>query len=522
MKTIATDFDEPAFFQRALRIRIAAPAAEFGGGQRGSHQFDRYKIGLAGDALPKSNHDGEVDLPDARTDPPALLDKMSAFAKILGLCGRRYWIVAPGVAVSLFLHSAQAQNARPLEDRFLLGVGTHQGLGGVVSKRGYAPAVNIKQIKELGLTAFRDDFPWSDFELPGRPPGFTALLGRLETQIKSGVARPVLILAFGHHLVPNSNPPTTDEARQRFANYATAAAQSVSAQRPIFELWNEWNIAARQNPAFSAENYLALAKVTQPAVKRVLPNAPFIVGAIGDDPGWRWTQSILQLGVLKFADGISVHLYNFCMAPAKRSAAEVIERLDSFHRLVAQASGNPDFPIYVTETGWPTATAKCGVNEQTEADNMAQLILWASTASSWLKGFWLYELKDSGTNPSELEDNFGLFRFDNSPKPAACAVRDAWAFIRSSLGADRTRLSKDVVLVKSVTATGGKAAVWSEDPARRYEVRLKSDLPNVTFQHPCDGSSRPASGAWMAVSSTPLLITADGNAAPDLEMRPVR
>lgn len=454
-----------------------------------------------------------------------MLAKTSMITKALDLrnrLSRKSGIVAAVVAVGFSLHCAQAQNVRPLEDRFLLGVGTHQGLGGPVSSRGYVPAINIGQIKQLGLNAFRDDFPWSDFELPGHRLGFTPQMGRLETQIKSGAARPFLILAFGHHLVPNSNPPTTDEARQRFADYAAAAAQSVAAQRPLFELWNEWNLAARKNPAFSAENYLALAKVVQPAVKRALPNAPFVVGAIGDDPGWVWTESILQLGVWKYADGISIHLYNFCMAPAKRSAAEIIDRLDAFRRLVTQASGNPNFPIYVTEAGWTTATAKCGVNEQAEADNMAQLILWASTASSWLKGIWFYELKDSGKNPSELEDNFGLFQFDNSPKPAACAVRDAWAFIRSSLGAERKTLANDVVLIKASTAAGGKAAVWSEDTSRHYEVRIKSDLPNVTFEYPCDGSSRPASGIWMTVSSTPLLITASGNAVPDLEIRAAR
>src|SRR3954451_13484181 len=244
------------------------------------------------------------------------------------LHGDRLLRFAGLLAAVVLMSPATAQRAQPLQDRFLLGVGTHQGLGGPVSSRGYVPPANIAQIKELGFNAFRDDFPWSDFELPGGRMGFTSRLGRLETQIKSGVARPLLILAFGHHLVPDSSPPTTDEARQRFAEYVSTAARSVAAQHPIFELWNEWNLAARKNPAFSAENYLALAKVAQPALKRALPDAPFIVGAIGDDPGWQWTQSILQLGVLKLADGISVHLYNFCMTPAKRSAAEIIERLD--------------------------------------------------------------------------------------------------------------------------------------------------------------------------------------------------
>ncbi|QIO98892.2 cellulase family glycosylhydrolase [Bradyrhizobium symbiodeficiens] len=329
-----------------------------------------------------------------------------------------------GLISSLVLSvPACAQHAQPLDARFLLGVGTHQGLGGPVSARGYVPAENVAQIKQLGFNAFRDDFPWSDFEVGGRRMGFTPRLGRLEAQVKSGVARPLLILAFGHHLVPNSSPPTTDEARQRFADYAAAAAQSVVAQHPLFELWNEWNLASKKDAAFSPENYLALAQVARPAVKRVAPNAPFLVGALGDDPGWTWTEKMLRTGILQHADGASIHLYNFCMGPSKRTSAEIIERLTAFHRLVAQASGNPDFPIYVTETGWTTASNKCGVSEQAQADNTAQLILWASTATRWLKGMWLYELKDSGKNPSELEDNFGLYRFDNSPKPVACAAQ---------------------------------------------------------------------------------------------------
>ncbi len=417
-------------------------------------------------------------------------------------------------------HGIQAEGLAPLEQRMMLGVGTHQGLDGAASRRGYVPATNIAQIRELGLTSFRDDFSWSDFELPGRRLGFTALLGRLDAQIRSGVATPVLILGSGHHLVPNSNPPTTDEARQRFVDYVVAAAQSVTDRKPVFELWNEWNIATRKNPDFTAENYLALAQATYPAIKAVLPDAPFIVGAIGDDPGWRWTKSLLQLGLLKYADGISVHLYNHCDRAPRRTSTEIIDRLTAFRGLVNQASGNPNFPIYLTETGWPTASGKCDVDEQASADNMAQLILWSSTASSWLKGLWLYELKDSGTNPSDLEDNFGLYHFDNSPKPAVCAVRDSWAFIRSSLHAEVAKSSDGVTIIKSASTSGPRAAVWSNDKTRRYEVRLGGDSPKVNFDYPCNHSPKPASGVWMAVSSTPLLLTsADGSDIPDLDIR---
>ncbi|MFL5239918.1 MAG: hypothetical protein ACJ8EL_20450, partial [Rhizomicrobium sp.] len=317
-------------------------------------------------------------------------------------------------------------------------------------------------------------------------------------------------------------PPTTDEARRRFADYAAAAAQSVASQQPIFELWNEWNLAGKKQVEFSADNYLALAQATRPAVKRAAPDAPFVVGAIGDDPGWSWTKKMLQTGILRYADGASIHLYNFCMAPAKRSSAEIIDRLTTFHRLVGQASGNPDFPIYLTETGWTTAADKCGVSEQVQADNTAQLILLASTAARWLKGMWIYELKNSGRNPSELEDNFGLYGFDNSAKPVACAVRGVWAFIGSSLSSEQRSLANGVMSIGASSATGGKVAVWSEDPERHYEVRLRGDLPSASFAMPCDSAAKPASGVWIPVSSTPVLITANNDSIPALEIRPAR
>src|SRR2546421_3995590 len=83
------------------------------------------------------------------------------------------------VTIGLSTSCALAQTGQPLEAKFLLGVGTHQGLDGPVSSRGYVPSTNIGQIKELGVTAFRDDFPWSDFEQGTGRMGFAPQLGRL-------------------------------------------------------------------------------------------------------------------------------------------------------------------------------------------------------------------------------------------------------------------------------------------------------------------------------------------------------
>lgn len=418
------------------------------------------------------------------------------------------WSVEPAL-----LHG---QELRALEDQFYLGVGTHQGIGGAVSKRGYLPSTSVEQIKQLGLTSFRDDFPWSEFEIANRRWGFSSSLTRLKAQLETDVARPMLILGSGNPIVPQSDPPTTDEARRRFVEYSIAAAQSVATRKPIFELWNEWNISTRHNPQFDAATYFLLAQTTYPAFKQAFPDTPFVVGAIGDDPYWQWTQSLLQAGILKFADGISIHLYNHCARVSNRTAAEVIDRLRTFHQMIDRASGRADFPVYLTETGWPTAIGKCGVSEQTQADNMAQLILWASTSRPWLKGIWLYELKDSGTDTTDLEHNFGIYHFDNSPKPAACAVRDSWSFTRSSLQAEQTSPASKVTMIKINSGSEQKIAVWSDDPSRVQEIHVQNG-ESGTFKYVC-GEAKPMGSQWIRVSSTPLLMTFS-SITPVLEIR---
>jgi hypothetical protein len=92
--------------------------------------------------------------------------------------------------------------------------------------------------------------------------------------------------------------------------------------------------------------------------------------------------------------------------------------------------------------------------------------------------------------------------------------------VRPSLKAETLKVSNDVTAIKSVTAKDQRLAVWSNDPTKRYEIRFKGDAPKVSFEYPCDPSPKPAAGSWMTVSSTPLLVTADGTSIPEFDVRP--
>jgi len=165
-----------------------------------------------------------------------------------------------------------------------------------------------------------------------------------------------------------------------------------------------------------------LAQETYKSIKSVNPKAKVLVGGLGDDlPDWPWLKQAILFGLLDYADGISVHLYNHC-DKKNVGADELMTRLDQLRELMV-ISGKSDLPIYVTEVGWPTDVGKCGLSETRSALHTLRFLLEAST-KPWIGGVWFYEFMDGGDNPQEREHRFGLLRRDGSEKPSGCIVRE--------------------------------------------------------------------------------------------------
>ena len=84
-------------------------------------------------------------------------------------------------------------------------------------------------------------------------------------------------------------------------------------------------------------------------------------------------------------------------------------------------------PVVVTETGFytlPNNDAWGGVPETVQAAYLLGLVL--DEAAAGVARTYLYDLIDDGPDPQRAnrEENFGLFRFDGTPKPAATAIHN--------------------------------------------------------------------------------------------------
>jgi hypothetical protein len=192
----------------------------------------------------------------------------------------------------------------------------------------------------------------------------------------------------------------------------------------------------------------------------------------------------------------------------------MMNRLDDLHGYVVAHAPAKANEIYVSEFGWPTNQGQCGIAPQAVAENVAQFILSASTRP-WIRGVWYYELKDSGHNPAEKEDNFGLLTFDYRPKPAACAYKAA---------ADLVRNAKPVHLVREGAAmrvdyagkSGPVSVIWLTDRGRPTQF----DTDAATVQPMC-GNATPAGAGWATLTARPILVRGKSGATPKIQFKPV-
>ena len=361
-------------------------------------------------------------------------------------------------AVILLILFALNQNTLAFE----FGVGTHFGQG-----KGN-PSVAFKWLTDAGMTSFRDEIYWKNLELePGKiAPNAKALLSiKVFTEANQHDFNPVLILSYGNPIYDKGSQPSSEKARKGFAAYAKWLAGKLKGKVEYFEVWNEWNLGTGTSPVKldygNPVDYVKLASVTYDAIKKANPAAKVIVGAIGDDmEEWSWLKAAINAGLLKKADGVSVHLYNHSMPKNKAGAAEIVQRLRTLQTLLRKSNGGVAVPIFVTETGWPTHWGFTGVSEQVAAEQNARLLLETQTLED-LAGIWWYELNDGGKNPIEPEHRFGLLTTSLKEKPAGCRLRSLIPFIKqSSLHQDISDGNARALLFKGKTEHA-LLAVWA-------------------------------------------------------------
>ena len=397
----------------------------------------------------------------------------------------------------------------------ILGTTVHFGS---VRPLGYTSVPRASdQLHQIGATSYRDGIAWASFDFANPAVPRMAQKRRIMDFLPVAGVRPLLILGTPPNEPAMQGAPFSDQQLAQFGAYVQGAVRLTQSYRPMFEVWNEYNMrVGTQRPAAklvgpgdpsdprAASHYVVLARAAVTAAKAANPGVPVIVGAVGEDPGWGWTRAIVRGGALNGAAGLSVHLYNQCARPDQRTAPEMIARLEQLQALLKGDRGGRETPMYVTEFGWPTGSGRCEVSTGRQAYNLAHFIL-QSSALPWLRGAWIYELKDEGQDTSDFEQNFGVFGFDDQPKPAACFVREARAIVAGARSVAFRQLRPDVFALRAVMPDRQIAAVWTsrDAPAGHVQLSGRPTVRTMCGQPLTAGSPVPVTPAPI-VASYPL------------------
>ncbi|MFG1374570.1 hypothetical protein V5F32_20530 [Xanthobacter oligotrophicus] len=408
----------------------------------------------------------------------------------------------------------------------IIGANVHFGLRRVLGFT--SDEVGLDGLAALGAESFRDFLPWPSFvpDAGGQRLVYSQRLMRFMGRTK---LLPVLNLGQPNGNVPGGVPPVSDEGLTTFAAYLREAVRLTEAHRPIYEIWNEWNLHSGSGPVLprlngegdesdprAAVHYTRVAQAAVRTIREVSPHARIVVGAVGDDAGWGWTKSIVSRGALKGADGLSVHVYNHCLNVRDRTARELIRRVETLQSELKLASGGVETPIYITEFGWPVFPQRCTLDETQAAHNVAQFILLAAPVP-WIKGIWVHSLKDVGNNPDDIEDHFGLFRFDNSPKPAVCFFREATKIVHTARSIEVVEPFEGTFVARVRGKNGRQHVVlWTSN--RFVEARYRLEKGQGRGRLMCGGAIELASEKEAALTSQPLIIDFDGDDVVKIEI----
>ncbi|HAT3731673.1 TPA: glycosyl hydrolase [Serratia marcescens] len=296
---------------------------------------------------------------------------------------------------------------------FYPGVGVHPN-----EFKGSAEEL-IGLMEKYQIKSFRTDYPWSNVEITkGILTSSNDTTDKLINIAKGNGISPLIILDYGNKNY-GGGKPLSPLAMDAFVNYAAWTARHFKGKAEIFEVWNEWSHRSGQAQDaannISAEAYFQLVKKTSQAVKKENPAAIVIAGGFNplDNTDKNWGITLVQLGILNYVDGISLHPYSY----QNRTVADPklnLKRIDLYQAELVKIIGKK-IPFYITEVGYPAYDGGANLSDA-EVAKYAYEYITSASKMNYIEGVWWYDFIDDGVDKKNREYNFGLLKNDLSEK----------------------------------------------------------------------------------------------------------
>jgi len=360
---------------------------------------------------------------------------MSAGAAVIDLS-----TLTPGY-YTLALHAGAAPNATDLSSSFAViepvpatvdspfGVATH------LNRPGWGIDV-LDDADAIGITNIREDAPWNKIETS---PGVYSYPSSLTAIVDGARARgiePMLIANGTSSFYDSGRTPSTVAGISAYAAFAADLVARYDLKS--IEIYNEYNGSTFNNSLCgrTAACYLdvlddatAAIHAARPSTSVVGPSTIGIGNCFAADGTPCFAPALVAAGGLTHLDAYSVHPYRYPGGPEWLGGSG--DSIAGLRTLLRSANSGADFPIILSEMGWPTHDGG-GTSEAQQADNLVRL--YAVALANGVGRVYWYDLVNDGTGATNAEHNFGMLRQPvvstsatltsvaaHAPKPAAVA-----------------------------------------------------------------------------------------------------
>ncbi len=204
-------------------------------------------------------------------------------------------------------------------------------------------------------------------------------------------------------------------------DYVAGVVNHYKGQIHAWEVWNEPDVSYFWNG--SVADYVTLLRETYNTIKAIDPSATVMNGACSN-LDLNWFNDFLNQGGAKYTDVLAFHPY------AMRSSIDNgdYQKLDLAHFKQIEARTGKSW--WFTEIGWSSASNGPdyggGVgSEQAQASYMIrQYVMSLDYAGLDVQHIFWYNFHDDGTDPGNVENNYGLIHNDwKTPKFAYTAYQ---------------------------------------------------------------------------------------------------
>lgn len=216
------------------------------------------------------------------------------------------------------------------------------------------------------------------------------------------------------------------KARQ-FGTFAKAAAKHFRNRVSHWEVWNEPNLGSHfGGPTFhgrAPEIYTGLLKASYRGINSVTSGSTLVGGALAagldNEKGFTmptFVRRMYQAGAGKFFDAIGLHPYTTPTASSWRRVYGDVTEV----RQIMKRRKHGDRQIWYTEVGHTTPTG--GLSQSSQAKLLVKEMR-AAARRPYVGPFFLYAIRDSGTDAAKFSENFGtLLTYDFKPKRMAARL----------------------------------------------------------------------------------------------------